>query len=163
MACAMVMSPCAIAPHKFKGDAPDLVDLLVAVCRVQAASPTSKLCQRELTPFSFEDAPPLPKAAKSPPKGRSPRCSPPKGKADNARKMVASRGSMDGTSNALTAPKQPLSSARFGSLDDDLVRVLRGHAPTPVKACPGFFSSPRPCDLPMPTMLLLGKAAPVKA
>ncbi|KAG2485243.1 hypothetical protein HYH03_016029 [Edaphochlamys debaryana] len=184
MACSSsAASPCRAAPPMFKGDADGLVDDLVAACAAPRQMAASRpLRERELTPFSFEDAPPLPKAAaRSPPQGRSPRASPPKqqktsgspGRSNKAAPSTASssgRGSMDGRA-AHRMPKQQPSAAHFQSLDDELVRVLRGSMPaqqlpasaSKVSACPGFFTSPRPSDIPMPTMCLLGKATLVKA
>jgi hypothetical protein len=162
MACAVVL-PCPIISQKFKGDSSELLDKLVEVCNSVKVVSNAKVVERELQPFCFDNAPPLPKAAaRSPPKGRSPRSSPPKQQKAAAscspgghRKMdpvsCASpprRGSMD--SAAHRTPKQQLPSrSHFVSLEsaDDLVRVLRGTpnmtpplAAAGVRACPGFFS-----------------------
>ncbi|EFJ42535.1 hypothetical protein VOLCADRAFT_107227 [Volvox carteri f. nagariensis] len=185
MACAVV-GQCPVASQKFKGDSSELLDKLVEVCNNVKVVSKAKVVERELQPFCFDNAPPLPKAAlRSPPKGRSPRSSPPKQqKAASAcspgghRKLHPAsctspprRGSLDATMNRTR--KQAMDKTHFVSLEsaDDLVRVLRGTSnmmPQPpaassVRACPGFFSSPRPCDIPMPTSTLLVKATLVKA
>ncbi|GLC34936.1 hypothetical protein PLESTB_001180200 [Pleodorina starrii] len=187
MACAAVAMPCPVPSQKFKGDSSELLDKLVEVCNSVKPVSNAKVVERELQPFCFDNAPPLPKAGpRSPPKGRSPRSSPPKQqKASGAsspgqRKMQSAssaspprRGSLDSAAHR-TPKQQPLpSKSHFMSLEsaEDLVRVLRGTTnmtPQPsssasARACPGFFSSPRPCDIPMPTNTLLVKATLVKA
>ncbi|KAG2446557.1 hypothetical protein HYH02_008544 [Chlamydomonas schloesseri] len=167
MACA---AACTVVPHKFKGDSSELVDKLVAVSNYRPAMKEMK--ERDLTPFDFADAPPLPLAPKanrpSPPK-RSPRTSPPKQQkaASGQRvKVTASpissaspaRGSLDGR-----APMaKPISNqAKFQSLDEELAKVLRNVPCMPSaapRACPGFFASPSPDVVPMPTSLLMGRA-----
>ncbi|GFR48017.1 hypothetical protein Agub_g9847 [Astrephomene gubernaculifera] len=183
MACAVAL-PCSALATKFKGDSAELLDRLVEVCNTVMVPNNAKVVERELLPFCFDNAPPLPKAGpRSPPKGRSPRCSPPKQQkasggvspSGSRRGGVAScasspsHSSLDGS--CYRTPKQPATNNRFTSLEsaDDLARVLRAPgvmvppASVSVRACPGFFSSPRPCDIPMPTSTLLVKAALVKA
>ncbi|GIL74069.1 hypothetical protein Vretimale_4972 [Volvox reticuliferus] len=178
------VGPCSGASQKFKGDSSELLDKLVEVCNTVKVVSNAKVVERELQPFCFDNAPPLPKAPRSPPNGRSPRSSPPKQqkaadacspgghrKTDPASCASSScRASLESASNA----KKPLSNkSNLVSLEpaDDLAAVLRGStnvaaqplAAASVRACPGFFSSPRPCDIPMPTSTLLGKATLVKA
>ncbi|KAG2430613.1 hypothetical protein HXX76_010131 [Chlamydomonas incerta] len=168
MACA---AACPVVPHKFKGDSSELVDRLIAVSQARPAM-AEPMKVRELTPFDFADAPPLPLAPKgnrpSPPK-RSPRTSPPKQqKAASGQRVKATaspnscaspaRGSLDGRAPMV---KPVNNQAKFQSLDEELAKVLRNVPCMPSaapRACPGFFASPSPDVVPMPTSLLLGRA-----
>lgn len=159
------------APAKcFRGDSEAHLNLLIKVCNEQRPSPEA-YAERELQPFDFSEAPPLPSSVvKGRPHAahRTPNQSPPKKKqagspkacsqADgvNNSKKISSRKSFE--SNERNLMLKTASPARFASLDGagDLARVLatRPSAGSP-GACPGFFSSPRPCEIPMPTGLLM--------
>ena len=176
-------------PNKaFAGDGPIELDLLIEACNGQRPIQAHLACLigRDLTPFVFEDAYDPKKAASACSKKAIPQGKPVAGhsgstspaapqrpaaptspKSDNGRTTTpatkkASRASFEGEASPL-AKATPAAAFRSLGCRADVEALLTPTPPRPgSKACPAFFSSPRPEVIPMPCGLL-ARVAPVKA
>lgn len=163
-------------PAMFAGDDDTLIEHLVAACARKEV--VGELHQRDLKPFNFDEfdtfASKQTFSRKDSPYGKQTASKAVK-KAAGAIQSANSSPSVSATASptANTTPERRPAANRTKPLRNNGVplKMQSGHAgvfnlsATPIKtaACPGFFSSPKPEAIPMPTSSFLNRAASGKA